>query len=811
MAVAVVAVVIVVILALLLGGFLPGLGSSGGGATPSYHVTFSESGLPSGVGWTVQLGSTSHTSAASSIVFSEGDGTYSFSVNASGYAASPATGSITVSGADTARTITFAPPPPGTYSVTFSESGLSSGTPWSVTFNGTTRSSSTGSIAFVSTNGSWPFTVGAVAGYAATPPSGSVTVAGSNVAQPIAFRSTAPPQYVVTFAESGLPPGANWTVTFNGTASTSPTSTLTFPAVNGTYNYSVANVTGYSASPQTGQVTVSGANASVSVSFTASSTGGTDRVTFAQTGLPSNASWEIDSATAAGEFFAVASAGPSIEFTVPNGAYPWFATSLLNGYAAVPSFGNLSLTGAPVTVSIAFEPTYYANFTESGLASGVDFLVTLDGSTSSAHVPGSPSTLSFSMPNGSYAFTAEAFGYTASPASGTVVIAGASIDKAIGFAALPTYTVSFTETGLPAGTYWWAGLNGSQVDGFAPAALNFSMPNGTYAYTVTSGPVPGYAASEPTGNITVAGASVTKLISYTALTLYNVTFTETGLAAGTYWEVDFPALYGYNYAPNPVVLRALSGVTAYSVYVSGYLAQPGSGNVTVGTSPVTVAVSFTAIPGYNITFVETGLPSPAAWNVGVVEDGNFLTACYNDTAGGTSLTCMVPSGNYTWFTSTPQENYTGDPAAGWVSVSHQNVTVDVVFANASGQCLVEFVDFFYVISGEGGLPNGSSWSVTVGGVTQTSEGMAIFTLIPDGVPTAYTIASPAGYVAIPSSGNLTCYGGPYQGAADAILTGYVFPLFVATSGTPATPALTFGAHYAPGGMRLATARPGTGR
>lgn len=73
------------------------------------------------------------------------------------------------------ETITFTATPQQ-YNVVFQESGLVTGATWSVTFNGTTQSSTTTSITFSNvSSGTYSFTVSAN-GYKANPASGSVTV-----------------------------------------------------------------------------------------------------------------------------------------------------------------------------------------------------------------------------------------------------------------------------------------------------------------------------------------------------------------------------------------------------------------------------------------------------------------------------------------------------------------------------------------------------------------------------------------------------------------------------------------------------------
>jgi Phosphoesterase family len=81
--------------------------------------------------------------------------------------------------------------------VTFSESGLPGGTPWSVTLGSQTgQARAPGQINFQERTGTYSFTVGAVTGYTAQPSDGTVTVAagGGATNEPITFSpSSSPP------------------------------------------------------------------------------------------------------------------------------------------------------------------------------------------------------------------------------------------------------------------------------------------------------------------------------------------------------------------------------------------------------------------------------------------------------------------------------------------------------------------------------------------------------------------------------------------------------------------------------------------
>ncbi len=252
-----------------------------------YSVTFTETGLPTGTTWSVILNGSAQSSLSNGIGFSEPNGSYPYSIPAvSGYLASPSAGSITVAGGAIAQGISFTAIPLGQYVVSFDETGLPTGTAWSVTLNGTSHSSSSATLTFTEPNGSYPFTVGTVAGYRASPASGSTTVSGSAVSVAIAFAAAPPTKYAITFVESGLPSGTTWSVTLNGSGQSSTTSSIVFSESNDTYPYTIGSVSGYSSNVTSGSVPVAGSPKTISIGFTSttssgSSSGGlstTDRV-----------------------------------------------------------------------------------------------------------------------------------------------------------------------------------------------------------------------------------------------------------------------------------------------------------------------------------------------------------------------------------------------------------------------------------------------------------------------------------------------------------------------------------------------------
>src|SRR6266568_3599353 len=163
-------------------------------------------------------------------------------------------------------------PIPSMYSVAFTETGLPTGTSWSVTVNGTAQSSTSGTITFSEPNGTYAYTVGSVSGYIASPSSGSVTVTGADVGTSIAFTQVT---YSVMFAETGLSTGTSWSVTLASVSHSSATTSVMFSEPNGTYMYTVGSPTGYRANPPSGTIPVNGQDVSKAITFSAISAGPT--------------------------------------------------------------------------------------------------------------------------------------------------------------------------------------------------------------------------------------------------------------------------------------------------------------------------------------------------------------------------------------------------------------------------------------------------------------------------------------------------------------------------------------------------------
>ena len=347
----------------------------------------------------------------------------------------------------------------------------------------------------------------------------------------------------------------------------------------------MGTVAGYTASPSSGSVTVSGAATGAAIVFT-SSLAPTYSVTFTETGV-STGTWSV---TLGASTLTAAALSP-IVFTEPDGNYA-YTVATRTGYTAAPASGSIAVSGSDTGQAIVFTavPTYSVTFTETGLSSGT-WSVTLGASTLTA---AALSPIVFTESNGAYGFTiASVAGYTVSPASGSIVVSGADVGQAIVFTPIPTYSVTFTETGLSSGS-WSVTLGASTLSAAALSPIIFTEENGAYGFTV--GSVIGYAPVPSTGTVTVSGGDVGQAVSFVAA------------LPSVYSQVNATIAHISPYGLPGAEAFTVGGSSATVNFVVVYLAGSGIAEVSLGsalwghTVLSNVSVPVSGAGWYKITF-----------------------------------------------------------------------------------------------------------------------------------------------------------------------------------------------------------------
>ena len=240
-----------------------------------YELSFKQTGaLPAGIPFTVLIGNITGALAAYSTTTSYNNmslvnGTYSFTLLESDfYVAIPGTGTVSINGTNVTINVAYEI---FKYTVTFTENGLPSGNIWNVTLTSSTgqtysSSTSSSSISFDLVNGTYSFQVRSNnKTLSPNPISGSITVSGQPQNIVVQFTKVL---YDLQFSEKGLPKNTTWEVSIdNVTYSSNKSPNINITLTNGTYNYKVFNVTGYTVSPQIGKIVVNGANVTTSTTF----------------------------------------------------------------------------------------------------------------------------------------------------------------------------------------------------------------------------------------------------------------------------------------------------------------------------------------------------------------------------------------------------------------------------------------------------------------------------------------------------------------------------------------------------------------
>ncbi len=168
------------------------------GPQETFTVNFVATGLPMGTTWSVTLGGVTQSATTAAISFPETMGTYTYGVGSlSGWASTPSSGSVTVTGATYNVSVAFSAL---VYAVTLSAGGLSADTTWSATVNGNTQSTAGTSLVFYLAAGTYTYAFNNVSGYnlPSTGASGSLTV----VSAPLSLATTYSPSTTTSYVST---------------------------------------------------------------------------------------------------------------------------------------------------------------------------------------------------------------------------------------------------------------------------------------------------------------------------------------------------------------------------------------------------------------------------------------------------------------------------------------------------------------------------------------------------------------------------------------------------------------------------------
>lgn len=523
----------------------------------------------------------------------------------------------------------------------------------------------------------------------------------------------------VSFVERGLPSGTNWGVSLssgsgNGSGgssfSKSNTTTVSFTVTAGAYRFLIPNASApgflFLPSPSNGSIVLNGSSSTVNVTFEPLAL---YPLRFVERGLANGTYWEVRITDASVGTYNGQSVSTTLTLEAPAGVYEFTVSSSPpygTFYSVTPAQGSviLSAPGASVNVTFVRENAYTVSFVESGLPSGTDWFAGVNWANGGEGEDTVAPTISFPLSNGTYLYVVPntsigSILYVSTPSQGKVVIDGAPVTIDVSFVFVPTFSVTFVETGLPVGTSWYTIVSSPALgnvsytsDQVGDNATTDLLPAGVYGYTIV-GPA-GYqveGGASPVGNLTLTDANVTEPVEFVAGPTYTVSFHEAGLPTGTSWCVSLgwracgttSSLAFTNLTPWHFSYR-VGGTPGYAASVAtatGHPRESSSGMVNVTTHAVRVKVRFVPLT-YGVTFQESGLGAGTGWSVRIEGAGHGRPAVEKHGSRGSTITFLLPNGTYT-FAALPVRGYSGGES-GTIAVNGSAVTVTVTFVKVSG-------------------------------------------------------------------------------------------------------------------------------
>ncbi|MGC8506564.1 MAG: YncE family protein [Thermoplasmata archaeon] len=310
-------------------------------------------------------------------------------------------------------------------------------------------------------------------------------------------------------------------------------------------------------------------------------------------------------------------------------------------------------------------------FTVSGLTHGSLWGVSVSGgvqSTSFSEFSENP-LISFSLIPGSYSYSIYSNGFRKSISSGTLDVSDQSETINVELTRI-TYNVYVNETGLPDGTTWYVNLSNGQSFSSSVSSLNFSEPNGTYAYHIASSDK-NYVPEVYGSTFSVTGNSIQlPPITFLANT-YRISFSESGLPTSVKWSVSSSDFNSGLTSNASVSLYLTNGTYSYAIASgnSDYAPSEPTDTFMVIGHGVNITVRFISVK-FNVTFTETGLVQGTIWGISV--SGS------TEISNSSSITFQLSNGTYDYYVNTPS-SYSANHTSGIISVYGSSVVRAVGF------------------------------------------------------------------------------------------------------------------------------------
>jgi YVTN family beta-propeller protein len=275
--------------------------------------------------------------------------------------------------------------------------------------------------------------------------------------------------------------------------------------------------------------------------------------------------------------------GSGVVTTVAVQVNPWMAS-----YDSISKSVDVLNYGSASVSILELAAVFNVTFTESGLPLNANWAVSLGGAVNSS----TGTTVGFIEPNGTYDYLVHAIvNYSSTPGFGTIALNGTDQDilEAFNSTWVPSYSVDFFESGLPAGTPWWTSVDGAPATVSTSVSMRLTETNGSHSYLAKTSDKNHASVN---GSFQVVGHPINVSVVFPNVT-FEVTFMEQGLPPGTNWSVVINHLKIGGIGSN-LSTQIVNGSYSFDVsVVAGFAASPKSGVFSLSGQPLSRTIVFT--------------------------------------------------------------------------------------------------------------------------------------------------------------------------------------------------------------------------
>lgn len=309
------------------------------------------------------------------------------------------------------------------------------------------------------------------------------------------------------------------------------------------------------------------------------------------------------------------------------------------------------------------------------------------------------------------------------PITNTIVSGGIYSNSLslMNFSMVPV-NLTFSESGLSKGATWGIEINGYKAI-TSETNLSLQVLPGMVNYTVI---MPAGYTTNTTGYTMVTSGISNVTIRFHRL--YSVNFLETGLPTNiTQWSIDLNGKL-YSSIGNIITLNLTAGNYTYFINsTSVYKPALSLGKIEInGNVNITVAFSTTL---YAIKFVSRGLPSGYAWSARI-DDRLFYT--------NTSYLMVNVTYGELNFTINPLPGYIPSPNNSTITVSSNDTIINISWSPV----------LFKVKIMDRDLPMGVTWGISIGNISRETSTSAIEIYEPNGTFMIHPFTSSGNYSSV---------------------------------------------------------------